>query len=1458
MEAIAAWVLRSALGPTFFLVLVAGHAHALDPNRAITQYMHDSWSVDKGLPSSVRAIAQTPDGYLWLATQEGLVRFDGIRFDIFDKERVPELRSSELHTLFVASDGVLWIGSHGGGVTRMKDERFTPIKELGSDGVLAFAEGPDGVLWVGTAAGGLKRLEGTSVRVFTTKEGLPSNSVAALLKDRKGVLWVGLRSGGICRLDQDRCTVFGVKEGLPSDQILTLYKDPGGTLWAGTRKGLSRLEGNRFVADGPSDKVFAIRADRDGNLWLGVTAGDTGYNGLVRKNARGIENLSKQQQGLSHDNVRALFEDLEGNLWIGTLAGGLNRLRNSKLLTYSTPEGLTADIIWPIIQDRAGAMWIGTDGSGLFRFEGGRFTRYTIKEGLPSQQVSSLLEDSAGNLWVGTIAGLSRLRDGKFTTFTTRDGLGSDVILSILEDRDGSLWIGTNSGGLNHWKDGRFEVINTSHGLPHDNVISLHQDRAGRLWIGTAGGLSRLENGKLTSFSEADGVPRTSMPVLYGDAEGSIWIGTMEHGVVRWKDDRFVNFTTQQGLFDQVAFSILEDRAGHLWISCNKGIYRVSKHELEEVAAGRSSRVHSVAFGRGDGMRAHECNGTFQPSGWAARDGRLWFPTVKGVVVVDPEHLPINQFRPPVVIQQVVVDGVPANATSEITLPPGTKTLEFHYTGLSFFAPEKVRFRYQLEGFDGTLVEAQTRRVAYYSNLSPGQYRFRVIASNNDGIWNEQGASITLTQTPYVYQTRWFSALALLAVGLVVAGGYRLRVRSLNERNRLLEAQVSERTRSLKQANARLAEIDQAKTKFFSNISHEFRTPLTLIIGPLEDAVAGAWRSDPAELHHQHEIMLRNARRLLRLVNQLLDIARLEAGRMRLRAIQKDLVLFLKGIVSSFSGIAERKQITLEVTAPEAPVMLWFDPEKLEKVFFNLLSNALKFTPEHGRVRVTVTSERESPEGGVRVAVRDSGPGISREDLPHVFDRFAQAQRPTTAEALRGTGIGLSLARELVQLHGGSMTVASEPGFGAELVVELPRGRQHLASEQVVDGEEPPQDAAPDALMTRVALSELDTAAASKPVTLKPGADAPTLLVIDDNQDLRRYMQGALGSQYRIIEACDGEEGLRIARESSPDLIISDVMMPQLDGYDLCRALKSDATTNHIPVILLTAKGSEDSKVEGLQAGADDYIAKPFDTRELTVRVRNLLQLRRQERELKALSIDLEKRIQEALEVILRGRRLARYLPRPVVDQLLRSERDDLLAPERRNLTILCSGLTGFTALTDRSEPERITGLLKEYFTEMTALIEQHGGTPDKLMGEGLMVLWGAPEPLDIKEQARRAVALAVAMQHKMKALRKKWWAEDGTEHELQIRIGIHQGYVTVGSIGSERLMTYTAIGGGVNVASHLERICTPGRILVSFPVYTHTCEAYPWGPEVEQQVAGLTRPVRTFEFDPTRQNGNA
>ncbi len=800
---------RSRSKPAIILLLFFGLflsnsiARALDWPLALSQYQHRSWQIEEGLPqNSVQAIAQTKDGYIWLATQEGLARFDGVRFTVFDNRNTPELKANNIQTLYVDRAGVLWIGSEGGGLTRLSGSRFTSYTTadgLADNIVESIFEDDAGYLWVGTSRG-LSRFKDGMFTTFTVADGLPVNSVLALCQDREGNLWIGTEGGGLSKWDGGKFTTFKSQQGLAGDLVRSVCLDQRGNIWVGTSRGLSRFKDGRFATfradDGLSDEnVTTVFEDKAGTLWVGTEA-----DGLNRYDGSTFSAFTKKE-GLASNSVASIYQDVEDTLWIGTYGGGLSRLKTGKFVTLTQQEGLPNDNAMAIYEDGKGALWIGTYG-GLSKYERGRFTTYTTKDGLSDDTILSICEDQQNDLWIGTSNGLNRLRQGRITVYGEKEGLRDLTILALCEDAGGGLWIGT-AAGLSRLKDGQIKTYTTADGLPNDSVWALLKDSEGALWIGTdGGGLSRFKDGQFKNYTTREGLANDIVMALYEDAPGSLWIGTSQ-GLSRLREGRFINYTTADGLYDDTAFNILEDRNQNLWLSCNKGIFRVSKGELEEFAIGNIKSVTSVSYGMADGMKSRECNGGFQPAGCRSRDGRLWFPTIEGVAVIDPQNIKINELPPPVLIEGLVADGKSANLQGLISLSPGTEKFEFKYTGLSYVAPEKVKFVYMLEGFDKDWVDARSHREAAYTNLSSGHYTFRVKACNDDGVWSPSAASLQFYLEPRFYQTYWFYALCLAALTLMAWGLYQIRVRQMNAQ---FSAVLAERNRIARDIHDSLAQ----------------------------------------------------------------------------------------------------------------------------------------------------------------------------------------------------------------------------------------------------------------------------------------------------------------------------------------------------------------------------------------------------------------------------------------------------------------------------------------------------------------------------------------------------------------------------------------------------------------------------------------------------------------------------
>jgi ligand-binding sensor domain-containing protein len=769
--------LRSTAAASLFAASLLGWpvpAAALDPRKAITQYGLDVWQTADGLPqSTVKVIRQTRDGYLWLATEAGLARFDGARFTVFDSTSTPEMRVSFINTITEDDKGALWIGTNGGGLLRYQDGSFTAYTVPGSERqlVMAAAAARDG-LWLAASGSGLLRMKDGALTPHPIGvEGL-SSGWSVLHTDPEGGAWVGTRAHGVVSIRAGQTRQFTVREGLPDNLVWSLADAPDGGIWVGTDKGLVHLARDGRVASVlPGESIRALMEDREGCLWVGSNSG-----GLRRlHNGRWV-----QFTGLSSQSVRSLHEDREGSLWVGTSDGGLNRLRDGPFTTIGVPEGLSSDVTRSVYQHPDGTVWVGTRGAGASSIKGETISSLTTKAGLSDDTVVSFSTDREGALWLGTVrGGLNRWKDGKVTVYGTARGLPDASVFGLLSRPDGSLWIGHRGGGLTRFQDGKFFRYGSREGLLSVYVWTIVEGKDGTLWIGTSDGLQSLAGGVLRTH-----IPGVAVHPVYVDPEGVVWAGTAVNGLYRWKDGKASAITRRQGLFYNQMAGIVEDGDGNLWMSCDKGIFRVPKQELHDVADGRAARVAPVVYDTWDGMRSSECS-----SGriLKAADGRLWFPTIRGVVVVDPANLKKNRLPPPVVIEEVVANGraLSTRPGEPVEVPPGDGRLHVRYTALSLVAPKKVHFAYRLDGLEDSWTDAGTARQAGYTNLPPGRYTFRVRACNNDGVWNEEGASFAFRLQPRFHQTGWFYGLCALGVVLTGWQGHRFRLRRALEMERV-------------------------------------------------------------------------------------------------------------------------------------------------------------------------------------------------------------------------------------------------------------------------------------------------------------------------------------------------------------------------------------------------------------------------------------------------------------------------------------------------------------------------------------------------------------------------------------------------------------------------------------------------------------------------------------------------
>ena len=966
-------------------------------------YFIRAWQTENGLPqNTVTAVVQTRDGYLWLGTYSGLARFDGARFTVFNDSNTPEMRDSRVTSLFEADDGTLWIGHENGEVTWYKNRRFQTMEVPAAweDGKIhAIGTDEAGEIWLLNEEGLLARLR--DGLVLTPQAGTAAKLVG-MARSRNGTIWV-LRNGRVSMLEHGQLSALPIEEMSANNSVQGIGASQDGGLWVVNEGRIKKWKENKWTADlGPSpwgeSPIHALSETKKGTLAAGTA--DHGIY-LVFPGTSGNALHFSRTNGFPSDWVMSLLEDSEGNLWAGTGGGGLAVVRSRKIQTIEPPDQWQGRAVLSVTASRNGALWIGTEGAGLYRFQDGTWSKFGPERGILNPYVWSVAEDATGELWVGTWAGGLFVRHGN--RFEPAPGL-EQIIASmpaILCDRGGGLWIGTGEGLL-RYQAGKVSWVLDNRGKKMRDVRAVVEDKDGAIWFGmSSGGLGCWKNGDLKRFRRSDGLASDYIQCLHLDDEGALWIGTFGSGLSRLKDGHFSVIGKDQGLPDSVICDIEDDGNGYFWMSSHDGIIRADKAELNRCADGQIKEVRCLTYGISDGLPTLECSGGLQPAGCRTADGRLWFPTSKGLGIVDPQNIITNQFPPPVVIEAVLVDDRPVKNTAGspvLQIPPGRHRFEFQYAGLSFIAPEKMQFRYQLAGFDQEWVNAQTRRVATYNYVPPGQYTFQVIACNSDGVWNNLGAKIIFKVLPYYWQTLQFRILAGIMVIAASSGiawfGTRWRIR------RKLE--LSERQRAIEHERARIA----------NDIHDDLGTHLTRITMLSESARAEL--DDPRQVESELHQIYDTARELTRAMDEIVWAVNPKHDTL------DSLVSYLEQFAQDFltmTGVRCRLDMPLEL--PE-----WRLTTEVRHNLFLAFKEALNNVAKHAAASEVHVCLALKP-GAFELSVEDNGCGLEPEATKNQTGRFA-------------SGNGLKNMVRRLEAVGGRCDIRSQPGQGTKVLFVVP------------------------------------------------------------------------------------------------------------------------------------------------------------------------------------------------------------------------------------------------------------------------------------------------------------------------------------------------------------------------------------------------------------------------------------
>ena len=1207
--------------------------------------------------TTISCIVKDDDGMLWLGSSgDGVFKYNSLDFKVYKKEAINNkstLNSSFVHSLLKDKNNNIWAGTQEGLNFYSRDlDKFNSITFNEANQNIKFAvhaieEFNDSTLLVGTHQNGLLKLNKNDYS-FKRVNYKSNNSISSLLinsivktEDEKFI--VGTNQG-LMTFDPYNSTLQLTKFDLNDkyetveSSIESILIDNNKTLWLGTSsKGLIKITNtddsykiqNLMITN---KRVLSLSLKQDGNILCG-TENDGLFEISNEKNE--IENYKFDkniQDGIKSNSIWSTYTDEKNRIWLGYYNNGIdvynenyNKFKSLRSISgYS--NSLSSSSVTGIIKDDKDRLWISTTEGGIDVYDKktSRFTnlinnKNNIANGLDKLETTSIFKDSNGNILIGTWESgfyILKKNSKRFKNINNSNSkLKSDKVMSFAEDSNGTIWIGTFFGGLysyntynnkvSHYDSSAFVEynINTS------NIRKVIVDNKDNIWIGTRAGLYRINKNEedsfsITSFNESfktilgENISSTIVYSLFEDELKNIWIGSLDYGLFKYNyDTDEINwFNNDNGFIHESISSIAQDQNGHLWISGNKGLTKYDPY-----------KNLFYNFNKDDGLSSNR----FNYNSVFTDNELLYFGGLNGLNYFNPNKIQYNEELPLVYLKDLKLSNElvtigdlksplqkSLSTTDKLTLSHNQSFFSIEYVGVNYTRSKNNQYAYLLEGFDEKWNYVGSKTNATFTNVPAGNYIFQVKASNNDGLWNEIPTKLNIKILPAWWQSNLAWLIYLLTIMTISYISYKVFIERIRER-RILKFEREE--------HKQLEALNSKKIQFFTNISHEFRTPLTLILNPLNDIIKGDFSNLSLTTKNKLEIIHKNSNRLSRLINELMDFRKLQFNKMSVNASKINLIPFIEEVSSHFEGEATEKNIILSVDYSENPINVWGDPSMLEKIIFNLLSNAFKVTPTNGMVSIYINKSSNKinfplidPEKlleSIEIIIEDTGSGIKKENINKIFDRFYQVTE-FDKQYYGGTGIGLEVVRNFIELHKGKIEVSSKLNIGTQFKIQLPNGNKHL---EIKNKNITVKYNSNDNLQTKLTAFE----------NSNNKSKDKTLLIIDDNSELRSYLNNELDTNYNILLAENGKIGFELANKHIPDIIITDVMMPVMDGIELCEMIKNDLRTSHIPIMMITAKGMEVDKIKGIDSGADVYLQKPFNMNVLKSHLKQLISTRK-------------------------------------------------------------------------------------------------------------------------------------------------------------------------------------------------------------------------------------------------------